>query len=103
MARVPKKAEAALAQRHDAAFAEISELVEIARHRSARAINATMVASYWSIGRRIFLEEQGGARRAGYGEELIVQLAQRLTARFGRGFGRSNLKQMRAFYLAYAE
>src|SRR5262249_36273508 len=44
-----------------------------------------------------------GARRAEYGKELIEQLARRLTAKFGRGFGPVNLSQMRAFYLAYAE
>jgi len=49
------------------------------------------------------LEEQRGTRRAEYGEELIEQLARRLTARFGRGFGRANLWQMRGFYLANAE
>jgi len=61
-----------------------------------------MTAVYWSIGRRIVLEEQRGTRRAEYGEELIEQLARRLTAKFGRGFGPANLWQMRAFYLAYA-
>jgi DUF1016 N-terminal domain len=34
---------------------------------------------------------------------MIEKLARRLTTRFGRGFGRANLWQMRAFYLAYAE
>jgi hypothetical protein len=66
-------------------------------------VNATMTAVYWSIGRRIVLEEQRGAQRAEYGEELIEQLAGRLTARFGRGFSTTNLKQMRSFYLAYGE
>ena len=44
-----------------------------------------------------------GKARAGYGETLIDRRAQDLTARFGRGFGRRNLFQMRAFYLAYRE
>jgi predicted nuclease of restriction endonuclease-like (RecB) superfamily len=34
---------------------------------------------------------------------LIVRLSDDLKARFGRGFGRANLFQMRAFYLAYRE
>lgn len=82
---------------------EIVDLIEVARRRAARMVNATMTAAYWSIGRRIVLKDQRGARRAGYGEELIEQLARRLTARFGRGFSTTNLKQMRSFYLAYAE
>jgi predicted nuclease of restriction endonuclease-like (RecB) superfamily len=90
------------AQRRGDALADIIELIEDARRRAARAVNAAMTASYWLIGRRIVQEEQRGARRAEYGEALIEKLARRLTARFGRGFGRANLWQMRAFYLAYA-
>ena len=41
--------------------------------------------------------------RAGYGQEIIERLSIDLQARFGRGFGRRNLFQMRAFYLAYPE
>jgi predicted nuclease of restriction endonuclease-like (RecB) superfamily len=105
MTRAPKKAQSAStsAPGHDAALADIVEVIETARHRAARVVNATMTASYWWIGRRIVLEEQRGAKRAGYGEALIEQLARDLTAKFGRGFGRANLRQMRAFYLAYAD
>ena len=42
-----------------------------------------------------------GARR--YGEELIPKLSADLQARFGRGYGRANLFQMKAFYLAHRE
>lgn len=103
MVRTAKKSTFATPEGHDAALAEIVELIETARRRTARVVNATMTASYWWIGRRIVLEEQRGARRAGYGEALIEQLAQRLTAKFGRGFRTTNLKQMRTFYLAYDE
>jgi predicted nuclease of restriction endonuclease-like (RecB) superfamily len=60
-----------------------------------------MTATYWEMGRRIVDFEQKGERRAGYGEELLVRLSLDLTARFGRGFGRRNLQDMRAFYLHY--
>jgi hypothetical protein len=55
------------------------------------------------IGRRIVEQEQKGATRARYGEELIARLSTDLSARFGRGFGRANLFQMRAFYSAYRD
>ena len=103
MVRASRKSTFATTEGHDAALAEIVELIETARRRTARVVNATMTASYWWIGRRIVLEEQRGAKRAEYGEALIEQLAQRLTAKFGRGFRTTNLKQMRTFYLAYAE
>ena len=62
--------------------------------------NALMTATYWEVGRRIVEFEQGGEKRAGYGEELLARLADDLTARFGRGFSRFNLGRFRQFYLA---
>lgn len=81
--------------------ADIVELLEGARRAAARSVNALMTATYWEIGRRIVEAEQGGKRRADYGEQLIQRLATDLTARFGRGFSRQNLQQMRLFYLAW--
>ena len=79
----------------------IVQLLEGARRAAARSVNALMTASYWEIGRRIVEAEQGGRERAEYGEQLIKRLAEDLTTRFGRGFSRQNLWQMRAFYLAW--
>lgn len=78
----------------------IRELLETARHTSARAVNALMTATYWEIGRRIVEFEQGGEKQAVYGESLLLRLADDLTVRFGKGFGKSNLFLMRKFYLA---
>lgn len=81
---------------------DVAHLLESARRASVRTTNAIMTATYWEIGRRIVEFEQKGRKKAGYGEELIDRLAADLTGRFGRGFGRSNLFQMRAFYIAYS-
>jgi predicted nuclease of restriction endonuclease-like (RecB) superfamily len=86
---------------YDVVLGEIVALLETARRMAARAVNSVMTATYWAIGRRIVEHEQRGARRAGYGDELMERLARDLSARFGRGFGRSNLRQMRSFYVAY--
>ena len=86
---------------YDAILADVVGLVHAARHAAVRSTNAVMAATYWAIGRRIVEHEQHGAERAGYGEELIVRLSSDLQSRFGRGFGRANLFQMRSFYLAY--
>ncbi len=79
----------------------IVELLEAARRAAARSVNALMTASYWEIGRRIVEFEQGGKGRAEYGEALIERLADDLSRRFGRGFSRQNLWQMRQFYLCW--
>ena len=84
-----------------AVHTDIVELLESARSTAARSVNALMTASYWEIGRRIVEFEQRGQTRAEYGDALLVRLATDLSARFGSGFSRRNLQQMRLFYLAW--
>ena len=79
----------------------IGELLEAARRVSARTVNAFMTATYWEIGRRIVEFEQGGEKRAEYGEALLERLSKDLTVRYGRGFARPNLIRFRQFYLAF--
>jgi predicted nuclease of restriction endonuclease-like (RecB) superfamily len=76
----------------------VSDLLEAARRASARTVNAFMTATYWEVGRRIVEFEQGGAKRAVYGEQLLKRLASDLTARLGRGFSVQNIENMRLFY-----
>jgi predicted nuclease of restriction endonuclease-like (RecB) superfamily len=85
---------------YDTMLERVVLLINEGRHASARSVNAIMTATYWSIGRHIVEFEQAGKSKAKYGEEVVDQLAVDLTARFGRGFTRSNLFNMRAFYLA---
>jgi predicted nuclease of restriction endonuclease-like (RecB) superfamily len=77
---------------------DIGQMLEAARRNSVRAVNALMTATYWEIGRRIVEFEQGGEKRAGYGEELLQRLAEDLTSKFGRGFSQRSLQDMRSFY-----
>lgn len=84
-----------------AVHTDIVELLESARRVAVRSVNAVMTASYWAVGQRIVTFEQGGQARAEYGEALIERLSADLSARFGRGFSKQNLWQMRAFHLAW--
>ncbi len=79
----------------------ISDLLDQARRRSDRAVNSILTAAYWEIGRRIVEHEQGGKARADYGESLLAALSCDLTAKHGRGFSRTNLQQMRLFYMGW--
>jgi len=81
-------------------FGGIAELLETARRAATRTVNALMTATYWEIGRRIVEFEQQGATRAGYGEQILVNLSHDLTTRFGRGFSRQNLQRFRQFYVS---
>lgn len=85
-----------------AVHADIIALLESARRTAARSVNALMTASYWEIGRHLVAFEQGGQARASYGEALVERLSADLTTRFGRGFSKQNLWQMRAFHLAWS-
>ena len=76
-------------------------LLEAARRASARTVNAIMTATYWEMGRRIVECEQGGKRRAEYGEALIRRLSEDLSSRFGRGFSPVHLALTRQFFLSY--
>ena len=78
--------------------ADISRLLEQSRREAARTVNNILTATYWEIGRQIVEFEQGGKARAQYGTELLKRLGADLTGRFGRGFSKRNLEQMRAFY-----
>ena len=82
-------------------LSDISGLLTEARRSAARSVNSVLTATYWDIGRRIVEFEQKGKASAGYGENIMIALAKDLTARFGRGFSKSNLFQMRTFYLVY--
>ncbi len=82
-------------------LAGLTRLLETARGRAARAVNTVMTVTYWETGRRIVEHEQGGDARASYGDQLLSRLAQDLTDRLGRGFSRTNLQQMRQFFLTY--
>ncbi|MDR2893085.1 MAG: PDDEXK nuclease domain-containing protein [Deltaproteobacteria bacterium] len=81
-------------------YEEVKNILELARSRAYAAVNFAMVEAYWHIG-RLIVEQQGGAERAGYGSGLISDLAQRLTAEYGKGYTPTNLKYMRQFYLQF--
>ena len=84
-------------------YEEIKNLLTSARNSITSNINSTMAKTYFLIGKRIVEEEQNGNERAEYGEELIKNLSLRLSKEFGKGFSKTNLKQMKSFYLAYGK
>ncbi|WP_095167389.1 YhcG family protein [Pseudomonas sp. Irchel 3H3] len=79
----------------------LGDLIREARRKVLRAVDTTQVQTCWQIGRHIVEFEQQGARRAGYGKQLLATLASVLTAEFGKGFDSSNLRYMRLFYQAF--
>ena len=75
--------------------------IERSRHNAVKAINTELVKSNWEIGRHIVEYEQHGQERAEYGSDLLTRLSKDLSQRYGRGFGRRNILDMRRFYIVY--
>ena len=82
---------------------EIKRIVSRARYNAFTAVNTEMLKAYFEIGRKIVEEEQGGSKRAGYGEKLLDSISSELTKEFGKGFSVTSLKNMRLFYNVYKE
>ena len=55
----------------------------------------------WTIGKRIFEEEQQGKERADYGTYLIKYLAEQLQPEYGSGFSVRQLERYRQFYRTF--
>ena len=81
-------------------YAQVRTVIVEARWYVHKTANIAMVKAYWLVGKMI-VEQQGGAAKAAYGDGLVDALAERLTAEFGAGFTRSNLRNMRQFYLCF--
>ena len=79
----------------------IGKLLEESRKAAIQKINNLLVKTYWNIGKRIVEFEQGGMEKADYGSELLKRLSNDLKKRFGKGFSRRNILDMRRFYLTY--
>ncbi|HCS20868.1 MAG TPA: hypothetical protein DIW47_09985 [Bacteroidetes bacterium] len=79
----------------------IGQTIETARQHAFKAVNTALVKANWEIGRHIVEFEQDGQERAEYGSALLSMLSTDLKLRYGKGFGRRNVLDMRRFYLAY--
>jgi predicted nuclease of restriction endonuclease-like (RecB) superfamily len=82
-------------------FDRVRDIVDAARVSVVRTVNTVQVVANWLVGREIVEEEQRGRRRADYGQQLVAQLSEQLTAAYGKGWSSQNLFYMKQFYLAY--
>ena len=80
---------------------QIKSLLFDARNKAASVVNTAMLQAYWDIGRIIVEHEQDGNIKAQYGANLLPELSKKLTSELGRGFSRSNLQNMRKFYMEF--
>lgn len=81
--------------------ANIGQTLKEGRSTALRAVNTSLVATNWKIGQHIVEFEQYGKERAVYGDNLLNRLSHDLTLAYGKGFSRSNVAQIRQFYLRF--
>lgn len=81
-------------------YSQVKDLIVQAREQVIRTVNSTLVSTYWQIG-KLIVEKQGGVDKAKYGDRLIEVLSMDLSSEFGAGFSKSNLKNIRNFYLSF--
>lgn len=80
-------------------FAEVAQLISLARQNTLQAVNTQLIQLYWQVGAYI----SDKIESAQWGEGVVAQLATYLAkSQPGlRGFTRPNLFRMRQFYEAY--
>lgn len=80
---------------------KISLLLNTARSNVAQQVNKELLNTYMNIGEMLCEFEQSVPNRADHGKQTLKELSRELTRTFGKGFSRSNLQNMRQFYLTY--
>ena len=80
---------------------QIKTLLSKGRENATHSVNTILLKTYWHIGKHIVEFEQKGEKKAEYGKELLTKLSKDLTLEYGKGFSRSNLFQIRSFYLKF--
>lgn len=82
---------------------QIKSIIEQARHNAAVAVNHELIFSYWKIGKLIADSEHSNGMNDTTARSYILALSKTLSAELGKGFSRSNLFNMRNFYLNFPD
>ena len=82
-------------------FNQIEDIIKNNKNKMIYHINNVLVSTYFNIGKIIVEYEQNGMLRAEYGKEILLKLSKKLTSKYGSGYSRSNLQNMRLFYTRY--
>lgn len=86
----------------DGLLNDASNIIEQAKRTAYAAVNVTLVARNWLLGKRIAEEDLHGMQRAEYGKQVIQKLSVQLTEKYGEGFGTTNLRHFVDFSKRYS-
>ncbi len=79
----------------------IKSIILSARKSVSKKVNQELVFTYWRIGKEIVDTEQKNNIDNQTSRQIILNLSKELTQEVGKGFSRSNLFNMRKFYIEY--
>lgn len=83
-------------------YSDIKQLIEGAHSAVAQTVNAGLTMLYWNIGKRIN-DEILQNKRADYGKQIVVSLAQQLTSEYGNSFTEKNLRRIMQFNYVFPD
>jgi len=79
----------------------IKEIIINSRTNIVRKVNHALIATYWQIGSEIVANEKRNKIDNKSSRQIILSLSKQLTKELGKGFSRSNLFNMRKFFIEY--
>lgn len=79
----------------------IRQIILDVRKSVFQKINADLLVAYWMIGKKIVETERENSIDNETSRQIILRLSKQLTEELGKGFSRSNLFNMKKFYLEY--
>lgn len=82
---------------------EIRDLILTARNNISKNINSTLLNTYWNIGKAIVEQERLGGIKGECGKQVLIMVSKLLRKEIGKGFSRTNLFNMKKFYLTYSK
>jgi len=85
----------------DSEFSEVLEIIREGRTKAYRAVNTTLIETYWAVGGHLSRK----VTEAGWGKGVVRELAEWLVVKAPdmKGFSASNLWRMKQFHETYAE
>jgi predicted nuclease of restriction endonuclease-like (RecB) superfamily len=89
-------------KQEDVLFKDACVIIEQAQVAAYRAVDVTLIKRNWLLGMRI-QHDVLKDKRAEYGEQIIENLALKLTIKYGKGFIKRNLHHFVDFFVKYPD
>ena len=83
-------------------FKDLSLLIEKSKQKVLSQVKSVVNLLFWQVGKRIN-DEILDNKRAEYGAQIIPNLAEKLSAKYGRNFDEKNLRRMLQFAECFPE